>query len=47
MNPLSNPGDEIFKQAAKVFTDPHEDMPLMVRWLKEDDASLYVDANQA
>jgi len=43
MNPLSNPWDEIFKQAGKFFTDPHEDMPLMVRWLKEDNAKTILD----
>jgi cyclopropane fatty-acyl-phospholipid synthase-like methyltransferase len=43
MNPLSNPWDDIFKQAGKVFTDPHEDMPLIVRWLKEGNAQTVLD----
>jgi len=43
MNPQANPWDDIFKSVGKVFTDPHEDMPLIVRWLKEDHAKTVLD----
>jgi methylase of polypeptide subunit release factors len=39
----SNPWDDIFKQAGKVFTEPHEDMPLIVRRLRADNAKTILD----